>query len=61
MQPYNGLNKDQIMHIERYLDVKRSELLFSKNVILVEGDAEEILIPVMVKKCFWSIVGRIGD
>lgn len=60
MQPYNGLNKDQIMHIERYLDVKRSELLFSKNVILVEGDAEEILIPVMVKKCFGVSLDELG-
>lgn len=49
MQPYIGLEKEEISHIERYLDVKRSELLFSKSVILVEGDAEEILIPVMVK------------
>ena len=48
MQPYIDLNKEEIVHIERYLDVKRSELLFSKSVILVEGDAEEILIPVIV-------------
>ncbi|MFF2093497.1 ATP-dependent endonuclease [Paenibacillus sp. NPDC058174] len=35
--------------IERYLDAKRSVLLFSKGVLLVEGDGEEILIPNMVK------------
>lgn len=37
-------NKDK-WDIERYLDVKRSELYFGKGVILVEGIAEEYLIP----------------
>lgn len=60
MQPYMGLNKEQIVHIERYLDVKRSELLFSKSVILVEGDAEEILIPVMVRKCLGVSLDELG-
>jgi putative ATP-dependent endonuclease of OLD family len=31
--------------IERYLDVKRGELYFGKGVILVEGIAEEYLVP----------------
>lgn len=60
MQPYIGLEKEEISHIERYLDVKRSELLFSKSVILVEGDAEEILIPVMVKKCLGVSLDELG-
>lgn len=60
MQPYTGLTAEEIMHIERYLDVKRSELLFSKSVILVEGDAEEILIPVMVKKCLGISLDELG-
>lgn len=60
MQPYIGLNEEQIMHVERYLDVKRSELLFSKSVILVEGDAEEILIPIMVKKCLGVSLDELG-
>lgn len=60
MQPYVGLSDEQIVHIERYLDVKRSELLFSKSVILVEGDAEEILIPVMVKKCLGVSLDELG-
>lgn len=60
MQPYIDLNKEEIVHIERYLDVKRSELLFSKSVILVEGDAEEILIPVMVKKCLGVSLDELG-
>ena len=60
MQPYIGLEKEEISHIERYLDVKRSELLFSKSVILVEGDAEEILIPVMVRKCLGVSLDELG-
>jgi predicted ATP-dependent endonuclease of OLD family len=60
MQPYCGLEDNEITHIERYLDVKRSELLFSKSVILVEGDAEEILIPIMVKKCFGVSLDELG-
>jgi len=46
--------------IERYLDVKRSVLLFSKGVILVEGDGEEILIPNMVKNAFGVSLDELG-
>lgn len=46
--------------IERYLDAKRSTLLFSKGVILVEGDGEEILIPNMVKKAFGVSLDELG-
>ncbi len=51
--PYRWLQTIQINHIERYLDAIRTNLLFAKNVILVEWDAELILIPLMVKKVFW--------
>lgn len=33
--------------LERYLDVTRAEILFAKGVVLVEGDAEEYLLPVL--------------
>lgn len=46
--------------IERYLDAKRSVLLFSKGVILIEGDGEEILIPNMVKKAFGISLDEVG-
>lgn len=46
--------------IERYLDAKRSALLFSKSVILVEGDGEEILIPSLVKKILGISLDEIG-
>jgi putative ATP-dependent endonuclease of OLD family len=31
--------------IERYLEVSRAELLFARGVVLVEGDAEQYLVP----------------
>lgn len=60
IKPTVGLSTEEISRIERYLDVKRSELLFSKSVILVEGDAEEILIPIMVKKVLGLSLDEIG-
>lgn len=36
---------DELDDIERYLTATRSELLFSRGVIFVEGDAEETLMP----------------
>ncbi len=59
-QPSNGLNSIQIAGIERYLDAVRSTLLFAKGVILVEGDAELILIPQMVKSVFGISLDEIG-
>lgn len=35
--------------LERYIDVTRGELFFSKGVILVEGDAEHFLLPTLAK------------
>lgn len=70
MQPFNGLNQfgsdnlqiklDLTQSLERYLDSKRSTLLFSKGVILVEGDAEEIIIPSLVKGVLGVSLDEIG-
>lgn len=46
--------------LSRYLDAKRSVLLFSKGVILVEGDGEEILIPALVKKVLGVSLDEMG-
>ena len=46
--------------IERYLDAKRSVLLFSKAVILVEGDGEELLIPSLIKRGFGVSLDELG-
>ncbi|WP_223852362.1 ATP-dependent nuclease [Acinetobacter seifertii] len=39
------IDEDEKDDIERYLIATRSEILFAKGVIFVEGDAEETLIP----------------
>ena len=46
--------------LERYLDAKRSVLLFSKGVLLVEGDGEEILLPTLVKNALGISLDEIG-
>ncbi|MGE8421860.1 MAG: ATP-dependent nuclease [Sphingobacterium siyangense] len=59
-QPSTGLNAESINQIQRYLDAVRTNLLFAKGVILVEGDAEEILIPIMVKKVLGVSLDELG-
>ncbi len=46
--------------LERYLDAKRTVLLFSKGVLLVEGDGEELLLPTLVKKALGISLDEIG-
>lgn len=71
MKPSNGLDqfgkdvleiKDISMTkcLERYLDAKRSVLLFSKGIILVEGDGEEILVPSLVVKSLGVSLDELG-
>lgn len=48
------------MKTQRFLDAIRSNLLFAKSVILVEGDAEEILIPIMVKQTLGVSLDELG-
>ncbi len=59
-QPANMLKAKQIVKLERYLDAIRSNLLFAKGVMLVEGDAEEILIPIMIKKVLGISLDELG-
>lgn len=59
-QPSKGLKSKSINQIQRYLDAIRTNLLFAKGVILVEGDAEEILIPQMAKKAFGVSLDELG-
>lgn len=59
-QPTTGLNPVDIGNIQRYLDAVRSNLLFAKSVMLVEGDAEEILIPMLVKKMLGITLDELG-
>lgn len=59
-QPSTNLTSSEITRVERYLDAVRSNLLFAKGVILVEGDAEQILIPELFKKVFGLSLDEIG-
>ncbi len=58
--PANNLETSEIIRLERYLDAVRSNLLFAKGIILVEGDAEQILVPEMFKKVFGVSLDEIG-
>lgn len=44
------LTQRDVDDLERYLDVTRGEMLFARGVVLVEGDAEEYLLPVLAKR-----------
>lgn len=50
----------ELKNIQRYLDVNRSEILFAKGVILVEGIAEEYLIPQFAKMLFGQDLDQMG-
>lgn len=39
------LTRDEVADLQRYIDVTRGELFFSRGIILVEGEAERFLIP----------------
>lgn len=59
-QPAAGLTNEQSGFVQRYLDAIRSNLLFAKSVILVEGDAEEILIPTLIKNVLGVSLDELG-
>jgi putative ATP-dependent endonuclease of OLD family len=59
-QPSKGLDPLECSRIERYLNATRSTLLFAKGVILVEGDAELIVIPALVKAVFGVSLDELG-
>lgn len=41
------LEKGDYLFLQRFLDVTKSNLFFAKGIIMVEGDAESILLPVI--------------
>ena len=45
-----NLEPEERDDIERYLDVSRAEGLFSRGILLVEGDAEKFLVPVLAAR-----------
>ena len=48
------LTQDERRKINQYLDVTRSELLFGRNAVLIEGVAEAVLLPALAKTVFAS-------
>jgi putative ATP-dependent endonuclease of OLD family len=50
-----GLSKKQLNHLRRFLDVTKASLLFARRVVLVEGIAEQLLIPVFAERLGHSL------
>ena len=45
-----GLQRKQLDYLRRFLDVTKASLFFARGVILVEGVAEQLLVPVIAKR-----------
>lgn len=45
-----GLEASTRLHLQRFLDVTKAGLLFANGVVLVEGIAEQLLLPSLVKR-----------
>lgn len=58
--PDYQLDPKDVGRIERYLDAVRSTLLFAKGVLICEGDAEQILIPHLVRKVLGVSLDEMG-
>ncbi|MCZ2813158.1 AAA family ATPase [Modestobacter sp. VKM Ac-2979] len=50
-----GLNAKQLAHLRRFLDVTKASLLFAKGVILVEGVAEQLVLPLLADRVGHSL------
>lgn len=58
-QKYTKLRSTDYPFLERFLDVTKSNLFFARGVILVEGAAEEMILPALAKKlCELKITDR---
>ena len=45
-----GLQPKQLAYLQRFLDVTKASLFFARAVILVEGVAEQLLVPVLAER-----------
>lgn len=52
---YTKLLKEDYIFLERFLDVTKANLFFSKGIILVEGWSEEIFLPVLAKRLGYDL------
>jgi len=55
-----GLNEADVSDLERYLDATKSNLLYARKVMLVEGPAELFLIPALIKQVRGIDLAREG-
>lgn len=55
---YTKLDPDDYVFLEKFLDTTKANLFFAKGVIIVEGWAEEILIPCIAKKMGINLTER---
>lgn len=45
-----GLSEGALAHLRRFLDVTKASILFARAVVLVEGVAEQLLLPAMAER-----------
>lgn len=55
---YTKLAENDYVFLEKFLDVTKSNLLFAKGIILVEGWAEEIILPTLAKKIGYDLTKK---
>lgn len=57
-QQYTKLDSTDYSFLERFLDTTKANLFFARGVILVEGWAEEILLPALAKKAGYNLTEK---
>ena len=50
-----GLGQSDLDHLRRYLDVTKSALMFARGVLLVEGIAEQLVVPALARSIGWPL------
>ena len=53
-EEHTKLKKDDYLYLEKYLDATKANLFFAKNVIIVEGPGEALLLPTLSKLLGYS-------
>lgn len=53
-EEHTKLEKDDYLYLEKYLDATKANLFFAKNVIIVEGPGEALLLPTVSKLLGYS-------
>jgi putative ATP-dependent endonuclease of the OLD family len=55
-----NLPRNDLRKVNQYLDATRAAMLFAKNIILVEGIAEAVLLPVLARSCVFPGPGNLA-